>query len=517
MVEDGSYNGEMAGEEEMKQQWGSNQDEKTDLEEEGSMSDQKRKPEEQQWGSNQDEKADIEEEGSMLDQKREPEEQQWGSNQDEKADLEEEGNMSDQERKPEEQQWGSNQDEKADIEEEGNMSDRERKPEEQQWGSNQDEKADLEEEGNMSDRGRKPEEFSRVAEREKKKARKNFGEGLKGNSFLDGPDSTEGQSIVEGERNRIDRHRGGYGMLFLPNGKFVKLKGRSLQRLALMTNGGDIRKWSAGGMFRNSSSIEGMEIASNAVPRQENSERGIGTSKMLEAKENMGKGPDTPSVTFKGEAPSLGSYLPNEEKNMPGESITQKLTGATIRQSRGYATLQRGSPDRVAGTTATLDAMENRGSRGKQDTPEATFKGKAEFSDDYIVNRGKRVSKKKALANDTSERRITGVASGLSASHASHVHDKATDIPINTIGGNSQMFEQWAGSLKAQSSSTSKQSPLSRRNDSLSFTGRRLVKEAAGKVVSRIMDSSGKSNGSLILRFNQRTRQQPGQRGFHKM
>ena len=449
MVEDGSYNGEMAGEEEMKQQWGSNQDEKTDLEEEGSMSDQKRKPEEQQWGSNQDKKADLEEEGSMLDQKRKPE------------------------------------------------AGRTAMGEEQQ--SNQDEKTDLEEEGNMSDRERKPEEFSRVAERENKKARrKNFGEGLKGNSFLNGPDSTEGPSIFEGERNRIDRNRGGYGMLFLPNGKFVKLKGRSLQRLALMTNGGDIRKWSAGGMFRNSSSIEGMEIASNAVPRQGNSERGIGTSKMLEAKENMGKGPDTPSVTFKGEAPSLGSYLPNEEKNMPGESITQKLTGATIRQSRGYASLQREPPDRVAGTTATLDAMENRGSRGKQDTPEATFKGKAEFSDDYIVNRGKRVSKMKALANDTSERRITGVASGLSASHASHVHDKATDIPINTIGGNSQMFEQWAGSLKAQSSSTSKQSPLSRRNDSLSFSGRSLVKEAAGKVGSRLLDSSGKSMHVVI-------------------
>lgn len=300
----------------------------------------------------------------------------------------------------------------------------------QQLGSNQDEEMALEEEkGNIWDPERKPEELNRVVDREKKQARKNFGKLFGSYAISDGLEDVEGSSITESGRNEVDS-RGGYGMPLLPSGKVIKLRGNSQQSPGPMMTGGDIRMRSTDGtlrLFKNSSNIEGIETASNAVPRQGKAGRDIGAS------------------------------------------------------------------DRATGTTATSDEMENRGSRGKQDTPEVTFKGKSESSDGYPMNRGKRVSKVKVPKNDTNERRIAGVASELSPSHSSHVQEKITNMQVYTNGANSQMFEQWAGSLKAKSA---KQAPRSRRNDSLSFTGRPLVKGAAVKVGSRLMKISGKSNSS---------------------
>ncbi|KAL9981494.1 hypothetical protein ACROYT_G010201 [Oculina patagonica] len=231
---------------------------------------------------------------------------------------------------------------------------------EQQFGSNEDEETAFEEE-----------------DREKKLDRKNFGEGFGTYATPDGLDYVEGSSITESERNGVDS-RGGYGMPLLPSGKAIKLRGNSPQSLGIMMTGGDIRMRSTGEAlrpFRNSSDIEGMETASNAVPRQGKAGRGMGASEMLDEKESLSEGgkPDTPSVSSQGESSTLDSYLMNEDKNLLGEGIRRGPTGAAKKLSReseapktaGYAKLQRESPDRATGTTATPDEMENKGSRSQ--------------------------------------------------------------------------------------------------------------------------------------------------------
>lgn len=260
-------------------------------------------------------------------------------------------------------------------------------------GSSEDEQGALEGDEHELDRKRKPEEFTRDVDRRKKQTHNHFGAAY---VIPDGLETVQGSGFDEKERTGVDRRRGGYGMLVLPNGKVMKLRENSLQNLGLMMNeGDDIRMGSAGGrQLRNTSNSEGMETTSNAIPRQ------------------------------------------------------GKL---------GY-----------------------RGSRGKDDTPVVSFEGKVESLEGYPINKGRR-----------SERRGVGVASDLTASITSRVHANGTNMKIEVNKANSQMFEQWAGSLKAKSTATSKQVPFNETNDSPSSIRRPSIMGAAAKVGSRLMKIRG--------------------------
>lgn len=382
----------------------------------------------------------------------------------------------------------------------------------QQLEPNQGKETVLEEGGDTWDSQQKPDELDTGARvnREKKQARKQFREAFGTYAIPYELEVAEGSSIAERGRNGINKGRGGYGMLLLSNRKVMKLRENSPQSLGLMT-GGNIRMPSAGGtlrLFRNGNNIEGIETASNAVPRQGKSGGGIVTSEeSLEAKGSMGKRgrPDTPLVAFKGEGPSLDSYPTNGDKTGPGGGIRPKLTSKAIRlyrnrnNSEGPKTTGYGMAMHESGTTVTSSQMENTGSRGKQDASEVTFKGKENSSDGYPMNGGKIISKVDVLTNDTSEGRIAGKKSDYSIPIlASRVRKNGTNnMQIYTNRANSQVFVQWAGSLKEKASETLKETLPLRKNDSSSFTGRPLVKEEALKVSSRLSMISGKSTNTV--------------------
>ena len=121
-----------------------------------------------------------------------------------------------------------------------------------------------------------------------------------------------------------------------------------------------------------------------------------------------------------------------------------------------------------------------RGSRGQEDTPGVSFGGKVESLEGYPMNTGRR-----------SDRRGVGVASDLTASVTSRVHANDTNMKIDVNRANSQMFEQWAGSLKGKSTTTSKQVPFNETNDSASSIRRPSIMTAASKVGSRLMNIRG--------------------------
>lgn len=137
--------------------------------------------------------------------------------------------------------------------------------------SNEDEDGILEGAEHEWDRKRKPEEFSRDIDRRKEETRNGFGAGDV--VPADALETVEGSGMAEKDRKKVSGLRGGYGMLVLPNGRVMKLREKSLQKLGLMMNeGDDIRMGSAWGtvrQFRNNSNSEGIETTSNEIPRRE--------------------------------------------------------------------------------------------------------------------------------------------------------------------------------------------------------------------------------------------------------
>ena len=119
----------------------------------------------------------------------------------------------------------------------------------------------------------------------------------------------------------------------------------------------------------------------------------------------------------------------------------------------------------------------------------------------YPMNGSKITPKVNVLTNDSSEGRVAGEKSDYSTPIlASRVQKNGTNMRIYTNRANSQVFEQWAGSLKEKASESPKQTPPLRKNDSSSFTGRPLVKGVALKVSSRLM-TSGKSTNTVNFRL----------------
>lgn len=238
------------------------------------------------------------------------------------------------------------------------------------------------------DRKRKPEQFTRDVDRRKKETRNH-----------DGLKTDEGSVFAGKDRTKMDRHREGYGMLVLSNGKVMKLREKSLRKLGVMMDEGDnIRMGSAGGtlrLYRNTSNSVGIQTTSNAVPRQGNS---------------------------------------------------------------GY-----------------------RGSRGEESTPGVSFEGKVESLEGYPMNKGRR-----------SHKRGARVASDLTASVTSRDHANGTNRTILVNKANSQMFEQWAGSLKTKSSATSKQVPVKKASNSpSSIRTPSVIGAAALKVGASLMKIKG--------------------------
>lgn len=271
----------------------------------------------------------------------------------------------------------------------------------QVWGSNEDEEAILEGAEHGWDRKRKSEEFSGGVDRRKKETRNQFGAAY---VIPDGLEPVQGSGFAEKDHTKIDRRQGRYGMLVLPNGKVMKLREKSLQKLGLMMNEGDDNRMGTAGEkfrpFRNTSNSEGIETTPNAIPRE-------------------------------------------------GKS--------------GY-----------------------RGTWGKQYTPGVSFEGKVESLEGYPMNKGRR-----------SDKRGVGVASGFTGIVTSRDHANGTNMKILVNRANSQMFEQWAGSLKPTSSATSKKVPFNETNetnDSLSSIRRPSIMRAAAKVGSRLMRIRGKEN-----------------------
>ena len=258
----------------------------------------------------------------------------------------------------------------------------------QVWDSNEDEEAILEEAEHGWDRKQKAEEFSRDVDRRKKETRNQFETAY---VIPDGLEPVQGSGFAEKDPTKIDSRQGKYGMLVLPNGKIMKVREKSLQKLGLMMNEGDDDRMGTAGEtfrpFRNASNSEGTETTSNAIPRE-------------------------------------------------GKS--------------GY-----------------------RGSRGNKYTPGVSFEGKMESLEGYPMNKGRR-----------SERQRVGVASSFTGSATSRDHANGTNKKILVNTANSQMFEQWAGTLKVKSLATSKQVPFNERNEtnaSLSSMG------TAAKVGSRLL------------------------------
>lgn len=238
------------------------------------------------------------------------------------------------------------------------------------------------------DRKRKPEQFTRDVDRRKKETRNH-----------DGLKTDQDSGFAGKDRTKMDRHREGYGMLVLSNGKVMKLREKSLRKLGVMMDEGDnITMGSAGGtlrLFRNTNNSVGIETTSNAVPRQGNSEY--------------------------------------------------------------------------------------RGSRGEEGTPGVSFEGKVESLEGYPMNKGRR-----------SHKRGARVASDLTTSVTSRDHANGTNRTILVNKANSQMFEQWAGSLKTKSSATLKQVPVKKANDSPnSIRTPSVIGAAALKVGARLMKIRG--------------------------
>ena len=168
--------------------------------------------------------------------------------------------------------------------------------------SNEDEEKILEGAEHGWDRKRKPEELSRDIDRRKEETGKQF---EAADAIPDAPETVEGSGMAEKDRKRIDKLRDGYGMLVLPNGRIVKLREESLQKLGLMMNeGNDIRMESADGtvrLFRNISNNEGIETTSNAIPR-----RG-----KLDYRSSRGE-KSTPRTPFEEKVESLEGYAINK-------------------------------------------------------------------------------------------------------------------------------------------------------------------------------------------------------------
>ena len=117
-----------------------------------------------------------------------------------------------------------------------------------------------------------------------------------------------------------------------------------------------------------------------------------------------------------------------------------------------------------------------RSSRGEEGTPGVSFEGKMESLEGYPMNKGRR-----------SDRRGVGLASGFAGSVTSRDHPNGTNMKMLVNRANSHMFEQWAGSLKAKSSATSKQVPFNETNNTSSSLRRPSIVGAAAKVGSRLM------------------------------
>lgn len=169
------------------------------------------------------------------------------------------------------------------------------------------------------DRKRKPEQFTRDVDRRKKERRNH-----------DGLKTDQGSGFAGKDRTKMDRHREGYGMLVLSNGKVMKIREKSLRKLGVMMDEGDnIRTGSTGGtlrLFRNTSNSVGIETTSNAVPRQGNS--GYRGSRGEEG---------TPGVSFEGKVESLEGYPMNQgtRSDKQGAGVASDLTASMT--SRDHA------------------------------------------------------------------------------------------------------------------------------------------------------------------------------------
>ena len=160
------------------------------------------------------------------------------------------------------------------------------------------------------DRKRKPEEFSRDKDHRKEETRNQFGAA---DVIPDALETVEGSGMTEKAHKKMDRLPGGYGMLVLPNGRVMKLREKSLQKLGLMMNeDDDMRMGSAGGFrpFRNTSNSEGIETKSNAIPRQE--KLGYKSSKGEEG---------TPGFPFEGKVESLEGYPINKGRRSDRQGV----------------------------------------------------------------------------------------------------------------------------------------------------------------------------------------------------
>ena len=167
---------------------------------------------------------------------------------------------------------------------------------------NEDEKAILEGAEQGWERKRKPgSEFSGDMDRRKEETRNQFGAA---DVIRDALETVQGSGMAEKDHKKMDRLRGGYGMLVLPNGRVMKLREKSLKKLGLMMDeDDDMRMGSAGGFrpFRNTSNSEGIETTSNAIPQQEK----------LGYKSSRGE-EGTPGLPFEGKVESLEDYPINK-------------------------------------------------------------------------------------------------------------------------------------------------------------------------------------------------------------
>jgi len=125
-----------------------------------------------------------------------------------------------------------------------------------------------------------------------------------------------------------------------------------------------------------------------------------------------------------------------------------------------------------------------RGSLGNEYPPVLSFEGKVDSLEGYPINIGRR-----------SDRQGVGVASGFTRNATSRDHANDTNVKILANKANSQMFEQWTGSLKAKSTATSKQVPFNDRNETnvslSSITRPSAIIGAAAKVGSGLLKTRG--------------------------